>query len=168
MTDVAIARLAHKYARLLALRRARAAGEPIPERAVFRELAREFPGALYELDTLPLDALEARVAETERAAQGDEPASWMRWMSGYHALFRAALFVKARTRSKAELGAARAEELASLASQHAGRDVDAAFARAAASPPGGRLQAVVLAELAAEANAPASVVKKAIFPQSRR
>jgi hypothetical protein len=168
MNDDALARLAHKYARLLALRRARAAGEAIPERGVFRDLAREFPGALYELDTLPIDALEARAAETEAAANGGEPARWMIWMSGYHALFRAALFVKARTRSKAELGDARATDLAAEASRHAGRAVDAAFARAAASPPGGRLQAVVLATLAAEAGEAPSVVKKVIFPQSRR
>ncbi len=168
MIDAAIDRLAHKYARLLELRRARAAGEPIPERAVFRELAREFPGALYELDPVPMDALETRVAETARAALGGEPAAWMSLMCGYHALFRAALFVKARTRNKAELGDARAEELAKHASTHAGRDVDAAFARAAASPPGGRLQTVVLAELAAEAHVSPAAVKKAIFPQSRR
>src|SRR5262249_1042101 len=67
VTREALGRLAHKYARLLELRRDRAAGKPIPERAVFRVLADEFPGALYELDTLPLDALEARAAETAAA-----------------------------------------------------------------------------------------------------
>ncbi|HVY45347.1 MAG TPA: hypothetical protein VHB21_05685, partial [Minicystis sp.] len=92
-----IARLAHKYARLVELRRARAAGEPVPPREVFRALAAEFPGALYELDTLPMDALEARAAATAEAASLGEPAAWMRFMIDYHALFRAALAVKGAT-----------------------------------------------------------------------
>ena len=85
-----VARLAHKYARLVELRRERARGEPIPERGVFRVLAREFPGVLAELDTLPMELLVARADEASRAAAGDAPAPpWIRAMIGYHALLPA-------------------------------------------------------------------------------
>src|SRR5688572_21818647 len=50
-----LARLAAKYETLATLRRERAAGAPLPGAAHFRALAREFPGALQELDTLPLE-----------------------------------------------------------------------------------------------------------------
>lgn len=57
------AALTRKYRTLLALR-----GTPAPARDVLRELAREFPGALRELDELPSDELEQRVAELTSVA----------------------------------------------------------------------------------------------------
>lgn len=83
--------LAEKYETLASLRRAHARGDAAPERATLRELTARFPGALFELDTLPLELIDARAAALREAAAraGEaEVPSWMRWMSRYHALVR--------------------------------------------------------------------------------
>src|SRR5262249_52406116 len=95
-TPTDLARLAYKYETLAELRRARAAGEAPPARSVFKALATEFPGALNELDMLPLDVIDERAAALSRAAGGAPTEPWMDWLFAYHALMRAALHVKAR------------------------------------------------------------------------
>ena len=162
MTREALLRLAHKYARLGELREARARGEPIPERAVFRELASEFPGALRELDTLPLDEIAARHAALAAAAEGGTVEPWMEWLDGYHRTFRAALYVKPR------VGRGAVSDLAARASERTGALVDEAFVRAVAEPPGGRLEPIVLGMLAARHGRPAEEIRRTLFPHSRR
>ncbi|MEZ4301038.1 MAG: hypothetical protein R3B70_39245 [Polyangiaceae bacterium] len=72
-------RLAHKYETLVELRRARARGEPLPEKAVFQSLAREWPGALYELDRLPLEDIESRLRSLRATLEEAAPEQpWMR------------------------------------------------------------------------------------------
>lgn len=161
-----LGRLAQKYEALAALRRARARGEPVPEPRVFKDLARAFPGCLNELDTLPLDLLDARAAALAEAAAGAPVAPWMAWISGYHALLRAALFLKPR--AARGLDDARAAALAREAAAHAGTPIDAAFVRAVAAPPGGRVVSVVLARLAAADGRSPDEIKRALFPSSRR
>jgi hypothetical protein len=161
-------RLAEKYWTLAHLRRDRALGGRPPEAAVFKALAAEFPGCLHELDTLPLATIDARAEALARAAEGGPADPWMAWMAGYHALFRAALRVRSRTLRARDPDDARAEELARDASAHAGVAVDAAFVRAVARPPGGRLAAVVFARLEATAGVPAAEIKRALFPHPRR
>lgn len=166
-----LSRLLHKYDTLAALRRARSQGAPLPEKKVFRDLASEMPGALHELDRLPLDVIEARRTALREALEGAlqdaPPAPWMRAMSDYHALYRAALFVKVRVPRAQPLTDELAATLADKASHHAKIPVDAAFVRSVARPPGGRIGAVVLAETAARAGQPSSAVLKAIFPTRR-
>jgi hypothetical protein len=166
-TPAALARLATKYRTLADLRRRRAAGEAVPPRAVFRELAREFPGALNELDTLLLDDIDARGAALEAAAAGGELAPWMAWLEAYHALSRAALRIKLRLGGQRAVDDARAAALADEASEHAAIAVDAAFARAVARPPRGRAQDVVFAALAARFEVPEETVRDALFPRRR-
>jgi hypothetical protein len=55
---------------------------------VLAAIAGRFPGALFELDTLPIDAIEARAEALAAAAAGGATADWMRWMGRYHALVR--------------------------------------------------------------------------------
>lgn len=160
--------LARKYETLGALRRARARGEPVPDAAVFRSLAREFPGCLNELDTLPLEDIDARAAALGRAAAGGAVEPWMAWLNGYHALLRAALALKPRVARGPALDDARAERLAREASADAGAPVDAAFVRAVADPPGGRLVALVFARLEQMHRCPAATIKRTLFPRSRR
>ena len=162
----ALARLAWKYDALGELRRARARGEPVPAREVFKALAREFPGCLRELDTLPLDEIDARAAALARAAAGGPTEPWMEWLAGYHALLRAALRIKPRV--VGDLDDARAEKLASDASGFAGVEVDAAFVRAVASPPGGRVVGVVFSRLERLHGCPAATMKRALFPGRAR
>jgi hypothetical protein len=162
-------RLARKYETLAALRRARARGEPVPPAPVFKALAREFPGCLSELDTLPLETLDERAGALARAAGGGPVEPWMAWLSGYHALLRAALAIKPRVRSKAPaLSEARADALARDASALAGVAVDADFVRGVADPPGGRLVELVFATLERWHRCPAATVRRALFPRSRR
>ncbi len=86
----ALAALLAKYQKLLRLRRAREAGEPLPERALFVELATAFPGALYELEHLTLAELSRRV-EALGLARSGAPAPWMVAQLGFHELLRAGL-----------------------------------------------------------------------------
>jgi hypothetical protein len=158
----ALARLAYKYDTLAALRRDRERGAPVPPREVFRALAAEFPGCLAELDTLPLDVIDARAAALRRAGEGADPEPWMGWLAAYHALFRAALWIKPKA------GTRDAERLAEEASAATGVPVDTAFVRAVARPPGGRIAAVVLAVLAAREGRDARELARAIFPSRRR
>jgi hypothetical protein len=165
---VSLARLAYKYQRLGALRRARAAGEPVPEPAVFKALAREFPGALNELDTLPIEDIDARALALARAAEGGPAEPWMAWLAAYHALFRAALRLKPRVERGEGIDGDRADRLAREASEAAGAEVDAAFVLAVAAPPGGRLNAAVFAALERRFGLPGAEIKRALFPRSRR
>jgi hypothetical protein len=160
-----LARLSAKYRALGDLRRARDRGEPIPERGVFRALAAEFPGALNELDNLPLEEIDRRLAALERAAGGGEAEPWMAWMGAYHGLMRAALYVKIRVARAAAISAEEAAGLAAKAGAHAGVDVDAAFVRAVMNPPGGRLNRVVMGALEARFGVGAGEIRGALFPR---
>lgn len=162
-----IAPLLHKYDTLAALRAARARGEPVPEKAVFKALAAEHPGALHELDRLSLAEIGARREALRAALSTGEVAPWMTAMACYHALYRAALFVKVRASKGAVPDAASAARLAQAASRHAATDVDAAFVQAVARPPGGRIGAVVLAEVAARVGGDERAIRQAIFPTRR-
>lgn len=174
-------RLAAKYQALGELRRARARGEPIPDRQVFRALAAEFPGALHELDHLPLEEIDRRLVALTAAAAGGDAAEgteqaarvgwmgwmdWMGWMWSYHALMRAALYVKIRVaRARPPPDEEEAAALARRAAAHAGIAVDEAFVRAVEAPPAGRLRRVVMARLAARFGVPEATLREALFPR---
>ena len=160
-------RLAEKYQALGDLRRARAQGFAVPERAVFKALAEEFPGCLNELDTLPLETIDARAVALFAAAAEGPVLDWMGWLAGYHALLRAALRIRIRSTRAREINAARAVELAEDASAHSGAAIDAAFVQAVLRPPDGRIIPVVYERLAALHGAPAEAIKRALFPHSR-
>lgn len=140
----ALSALERKYRTLAALRAAGAPSDTPAARARLRALAREFPGALRELDSLPTDEILRRADALAEAARGGEVAPWMTWLDGYHALMRIALALRA------------------------GRDpgvaVDPAFAAAVAAPPGGRLMAAVFDRLAQEHGIPRKRIRDALFP----
>ncbi|XXY48232.1 hypothetical protein WME91_50360 [Sorangium sp. So ce269] len=165
LSPEALSQLARKYRTLAELRRARAAGEPIPGKEVFRALAGEFPGALNELDNLPADEIDRRGAALALALAGGPEERWMAWMHGYHTLMRAALYVKIRVARRAALSEDEAAALAERAARHAGTPVDAAFVIAVKSPPDGRLNRLVLGLLAATFGAPAAEIRGTIFPR---
>ncbi|MDB4940652.1 MAG: hypothetical protein JWP97_186 [Labilithrix sp.] len=149
-SPAALARLLHKYERMRALRvlHVRASTEPgfvepDPRRAM-AELAREFPGVLREIDRLPLDAIEQRIASLREALEdGARREPWMDAMVAFHRLACSALAAKRFL---------------------AGRDVTPALARAlppeaaewrddlprVGRPPRGRLMDVVRERLARE------------------
>jgi hypothetical protein len=167
-TPAELGRLAEKYRTLGELRRARARGEPVPERAVFKALADAHPGSVAELDTLPIEEIDARAAALHEAARGGPSAPWMSWLASFHALFRAALRIRLRSLARRDLDDERACALALDASTHAGIAVDEAFARAVCRPPEGRLAAVVYARLSRDTGEPPAILKRVLFPGSRR
>jgi hypothetical protein len=159
--------LAEKYEKLAELRRARARGEPIPERSVFKALAERFPGALRELDVLSLDLLDTRAASLRAALAGGPVEPWMAWMIGYHALSRAALRIRLRAVKHRLVSDGRAGDLAEDASSHAGVRIDEVFVRAVLRPPAGRIANVVHARLAAAFGAPSALIRAALIPRLR-
>lgn len=134
---------------------------------MFRALAAEFPGALWELDRLPLEELDQRRERLVAAASGGPRAPWMDWLFAYHALFRGALAVKARLRARRSLHEGEAGELAAVASRAARVSLDAGFIEAIARPPAGRLAAVVWAWMAARFGESREGMGRALFPGSR-
>jgi hypothetical protein len=142
-----LARLAEKYRALAGWRRRKSAGGGEPDRAVFRAVATEFPGALRELEVLSLSALDARAEALARAGRGEGPiAPWMRVIASYHRWMRAALWVKRR----GARGDEAPEALAGACAARHGVAADGAFVRDALRPEGGRVRPVVLARVARE------------------
>ncbi len=165
MDRSALAALARKYRALAEARREKARTGAHTPRALMQALAREFPGALRELDVLPLAELDARAAQLEAAAAGAPAERWMIWTARFHALLRAALAIKARLKGDRSITPERAASLAAAATEREGVAVGAAFALACADPPRGRLQEVVLAAIAAESGAALAEVRAALSPR---
>lgn len=89
--------LVDKYERLLRLRTEPSAEVPRDE---LRSLARQFPGALRELDRLPVPMIEARLSALRNVVAGAaEPEAWMSLVASYHGYMRAALRVKRWSRA---------------------------------------------------------------------
>ena len=181
-----LAALVRKYDVLADLRQRRDAGGKVAPRAELFGLAREFPGALRELDTLPREEIERRRVELGAALAGGPKAPWMAWLTAYHATMRAALYVKGRlARSRRGAGAApllaRSEKIAKSAdfsddvvrqiaedaARHSGVPVDSDFVRAVASPPARRVNAAVFERLGRELGVPADALWQALFPTHR-
>jgi hypothetical protein len=159
--------LARKYETLARLRRDRDRDGTLAARAVLRALAREFPGALRELDTVGLDEIDRRERILKDAASGGTVEAWMTWMVAYHATMRAALLVKARVARSASLSDDVAREAAADASRLSGWVVDEAFVRTMACPPHGRLNVAVFQRLGDEFRVAPDVIWEALFPARR-
>lgn len=159
--------LLQKYETLAALRRDRAEGKPLPPASRFKALAASFPGALRELDTLPLEVIEERVVSIRRAVEGAPMDPWIPWMLGYHALGRAAIRIRIGAAGQRDIADDRANELAEDASSHAGIPVDVAFVRSVLSPPGGRIFAVVLSRLGDVFGERVEVLRRALLTRPR-
>jgi hypothetical protein len=139
--------LEEKYARIAALRRARLLGEPVPERAVFKALAEQFPGALRELDMLPMDVIEMRRRALAEVLSGALLEPWMTWLIAYHALMRVALWIKLRTAKQPDVTPERAAFLVQSVTREFGFGVEEGFVVEVARPAMGRLNTVVLRRL---------------------
>ncbi|HKQ71537.1 MAG TPA: hypothetical protein VJT73_19465 [Polyangiaceae bacterium] len=166
-TDSELAALAKKYSILARLRREHAAEGAIAPRRALKDLAREFPGALRELDTTTLEEIDRREKTLTGAAAGGPCEAWMAWMVRYHATMRAALFLKARLGRTAVMSVEADQELARRAGEASGVLVDLAFLRAVREPPGGRLNVVVFDRLGAEFGVEPDAVWRALFPSRR-
>jgi|HubBroStandDraft_6_1064221.scaffolds.fasta_scaffold1225938_2 hypothetical protein len=94
-TPEELVELLRKYEEMLGMRlsdEAHPGGNPRREMAA---LAARFPGALRELDELPLHGIRGRIEELSRCiAEGGHPAPWMRATALFHRLTRGALAAK--------------------------------------------------------------------------
>ena len=115
-------------------------------------LAARFPGALREIDRLPLGEISRRIEALARAESDPAAASpWMHAMDRFHALARGVLFVKRSLATKA------AHDWPDEA--HLWRDDLARIAR----PPRGRLMDLVYERLALELGTSAEAAKRLVF-----
>jgi hypothetical protein len=165
--------LRHKYAAIVELRLAHAAGreDPLAVRPRLVNLAREFPGALREIDQLALHELHRRIAELDSVLAGESPhAPWMAAMALFHALLRGALCAK-RWMSTAGVAGEDARQafeagLSGLAFPDDARawldELDAI-----ASPPGGRVTELVLVRIARTLGITVAETRALVLPARR-
>jgi hypothetical protein len=152
-----------KYVQIEELRRARERGEAVPERAVFKALAEQFPGVLRELDSLPMSVIEARRQALSRVLAGETIESWMAWMAAYHTLMRTALWIKLRTAKHPDVNAERAAQLVRGVEREFGFGVDEQFVVDVARPRTGRINVVVLERLEKLFGVSANEIRREIF-----
>ncbi len=160
--------LADKYATLADLRRRHAEGETSPTDGSLRKLARAFPGALRELDRLPLAEIDARESALRDAARGGLLAPWMAWLHGYHGSLRAALYLKARQRRGGAAAHVPHAELARLASEHAGYVVGVELVDALFLHGRCKIISVALTHVAELYEVDAELVRAALLPRMPR
>ena len=159
--------LARKYRTLGELRRAQYHMSFIEAQAPLRRLAREFPGALRELDILPLEEIDRRADALLAAAESGETAAWMEWLHEYHSRLRIALSVKRQLGARRALEDGMAEELAQALGAEYGCVCDAAFVQAVLRPPQGRINVLVFEALEAHFGQPRTVITRTLFPERR-
>jgi len=159
--------LARKYEVLARLRRDRERGSAVAARAELRALAREFPGALRELETVRTDEIDRRARSLVQAASGAPVEAWMAWMIAYHAVMRAALLVKAQLARTGGVPSDSDRAIAADASRRSGLSLDRDFVRAVANPPDGRLNIVVFQCLGRSFGVAPDVIWEALFPARR-
>jgi hypothetical protein len=158
--------LSRKYRALLDLRRSREAyeaqgvyaltGSARAQRTkVARRLAREFPGALRELEHLDARAVQARLAAVETARRGGRAAPWIPVVLDFHRRLRLCLAIKRwLSRHRIKNRSLEEDELAAFRRWYGrqrdreARPVDVAFVGRFVSPPYGRLQELVWSDLA--------------------
>ncbi len=148
MSDPYAALLA-KYVEMRAMRIAHAAGEDADATARMRALAERFPGALREIDRLPLEVIEGRIARLERGERPD----WARTLIAYHGWMRVALRLK-RAVPRDAAPALAVEWVRTHYRPSAGEPaveaLDGEAVEAILRPPGGRLSRWVLGRIATE------------------
>jgi hypothetical protein len=125
-------------------------------------LSRTWPGALRELDELPLDEIRSRIVALDRAlADAARIERWMVAQDAFHRLARGALAAKRwlgkRKRITADLRAAFDE-----GAPHEARAWGDSLAEVA-SPPRGRLMDLVYARVASELETSAADARRLVF-----
>ena len=167
-----LARLRAKYEEIHRLRIAHAAGDTVDPRPAMAALASRFPGALREIDDLPLAEIEARVASLRAAEEGALPvALWMRATILFHAFTRGALAAKrwlaGRKNVDPETREAFARDAMTLSYAEDARAWTADLHRIA-SPPRGRVTDLVYERIGLALHMPAREARILVFGLPRR
>ena len=168
-----LAALRGKYERMLGLRERHDTGtEGRGVTGEMRRLADEFPGALREIDELPLDEIRARIAAIA-AAEADRArvAPWMTATHLFHTLTRGALCAKKWLAGRKQVGAAEREafarESAALCWAEDARAWGDELGKIAA-PPRGRVTELVFERIASDMDASESEARQLVFGFSRK
>lgn len=165
--------LRDKYEQMLCLRRLHARAKEEPDfiepdpRPAMVALARRYPGALREIDVLPIADIERRIAELQAAeVDASRVAPWMEAQAEFHRLARGALAVK-RWLAGRPLTKEIDEAFADAMSTMPERDDALAWAddlAALSSPPRGRVMDLVYVKLATALGVDVSVARHAVLP----
>jgi hypothetical protein len=187
VTPEMIASLRGKYREIKRLRDEHAAGrvllsdaphDPKPEMAA---LARRFPGALRELDELPMSEIESRLALLEHAARTGEAPQWVALQLAYHGTFRVLLGLKRAVGGAAKAGrlealleaaralreSADAEDRLLLAEIEGGHGLGPEGIALLLKPAGGRLHPLVLSQAARICGVSSDEVARSLFLRER-
>ena len=161
---VDVEELREKFVILEALRDARAL-DPRGEvpRLALRDLARRFPGALREIERVPRDVLKARREALDHVVRGNDEPRWALAQRHFHAELRGALAVKRMLGQ----GLRSADELSrGIAGQAFAEDAQRWLARAPEllEPPSGRIEPLVVAEVARALGATLPECRALLFP----
>jgi hypothetical protein len=170
----ALVELRDKYAEMLAMRVAHAAGpEDVAQvRARMGRLAARFPGALREIDALELSEIRSRIEAIDRVlARTARAEPWMEAITLFHAMARGALAVKrwlgGRKRVDAALVRRLEQEAGALPFPEDARAWAAELAHVA-SPPRGRVTDAVFARLARTLQTSERAARRMVFGAPRR
>ena len=160
--------LRDKYLEMRALRVAHDAGDEDDPRPRMRALARRFPGALREIDELPLERIDARLTALDAALAGRAPLpDWAETLIAYHGWMRVALRLKRELAPRRDRAAAREWLRRHRPAPGEPRvdELDAAL-EAILRPPGGRLSRWVFERLGQARGRSASALEAEAFPPS--
>lgn len=160
--------LLEKYREMRRMRREDAAGLARDPRDEMRRLAQRFPGALREIDQLPLDEIEERVRMLEAVVGGRaEPPEWARYFVDYHGIMRAALRIKRMCLGTANLEEALAcvrEGYEPAPDEPSLAELGAEAVAAITRPEGGRLNPSVFDRVAVLHGVSPDRVRRTLFP----
>jgi hypothetical protein len=166
--------LREKYVAMLGMRRRHEAGEEDAGevKREMAELATRYPGALREMDDLPVEVIEQRIEGLAAAIEGrGEVEAWMRATARFHVLARGALCAKrwlgGRKRVDAAVERAFAAEAGSLAFPEEARAWAGELGELA-SPPRGRVTDAVFARVGRELDRTARAARRLVFGVPRR
>jgi hypothetical protein len=160
--------LREKYHAIKRLRDAQTSGVDHRPRAEMAALALRFPGALRELDRLPVEAIETRLRDLDAVIELGAPLpGWAPLQIRYHGLMRAALRIRrtfAGHGDAAEVRAAMVERYDAAADEPSLESLDLTAVRSILKPIRGRLTPWAQAWVAERHQVPVEEVQQAFFP----
>lgn len=168
----ALRKLVVKYTEIRRLRILALEAPGTDPREEMATLAAQFPGALREIDELPLEEIDARLASLARALEDSAAVEpWMSAVMSFHELTRGALAAKKWLAGRKNVGAIDRAELARIAAS----SVEGAAILpwlddlgAIAQPPRGRITDLVFRRLAATLSISEADTRALVFAKRRR
>jgi hypothetical protein len=131
------------------------------------DLAARFPGALREIDELPLDAIDRKLSDLALAiTDASQVAPWMKATARFHELTRGVLAVKRWLAGKKQIDDAVRAEFETIARElpyAADVVVWQSDLEAIASPPRGKVTDLVFARIARELSIDESDARRLVF-----